>query len=195
MKLTPLIQKAINIASKLHNGQERKSDDNLPYIVHPFSVAWLLAEHTDDENIIAAGLLHDVIEDVAGYNFNNLADDFGANIAKLVKQVSEDKSITKPTNGKSVWQQRKEKYIAGLEQADSGALLIAAADKIHNLRSLQNAYRQQGASIWQRFAGTPDQQMWYYKSVLAVLKKYLNNSIVKDLDKEIANANQTLKLL
>ena len=91
MEITPKIQKAINMASQLHIGQTRKGGPDLPFIVHPFSVAWILANYTDNEDIIVAGLLHDVLEDVRGYKFDNLKNDFGEKIAKIVKEVSEDK--------------------------------------------------------------------------------------------------------
>ena len=55
MKLTAKIQKAIDLASMLHIGQVRKGNDDLPYISHPFSVAWILSEYTDDEDVVVAG--------------------------------------------------------------------------------------------------------------------------------------------
>ncbi|MEK7182016.1 MAG: HD domain-containing protein, partial [Patescibacteria group bacterium] len=63
MFLTPQIDKAIQRATVLHHGQERKGT-GAPYIVHPYAVAFLLAHYTDDEDVIIAGLLHDVLEDV-----------------------------------------------------------------------------------------------------------------------------------
>jgi len=52
MKLTQKIQQAINLASRLHLGQVRKGDSGLPYISHPFSVAWILSNYTEDEDIM-----------------------------------------------------------------------------------------------------------------------------------------------
>ena len=72
---TSHIQKAINKAADLHRGQIRKGD-GLPYIVHPFSVALILLKYTNDEDIIAAGLLHDVLEDVEGYEYEDLKRNF-----------------------------------------------------------------------------------------------------------------------
>jgi (p)ppGpp synthase/HD superfamily hydrolase len=68
MRLTPKIQKAINIAAEKHLRQKRKSTGR-PFIIHPFSVGFILSEFTNDEDIIAAGLLHDILEDVRGYTF------------------------------------------------------------------------------------------------------------------------------
>ncbi len=65
MLLTANLQRAINVAAQKHLGQTRKAD-GLPYIVHPFGVAWILANYTADEEIVISGLLHDVLEDVKG---------------------------------------------------------------------------------------------------------------------------------
>ena len=139
MKLTPKIQKAINRAAELHRKQIRKGD-GLPYIVHPFSVAWILSDYTTDEDIIVAGLLHDVLEDVRGYNYEDLKRDFGEKIAKIVREVSEEKENL----GKNNWKERKRKYLQHLKTANFEAKMICAADKIHNLSSLIEAYRKLG---------------------------------------------------
>ena len=80
MLLNPKIQKAIYIATHQHRHQKRKIND-MPYIVHPFSVAWLLSEQTKDEDVIVAGLLHDVLEDTDGYDYENIQKDFGDRVA------------------------------------------------------------------------------------------------------------------
>jgi (p)ppGpp synthase/HD superfamily hydrolase len=82
MKFTPTIYKAINLAAALHEGQESKGD-GLPYIVHPFSVAMILMEYSQDEDIIVAGLLHDTIEDT-GYTKEQMKEEFGERVTSLV---------------------------------------------------------------------------------------------------------------
>ncbi len=126
MKLTPKIQKAINKAAELHKNQTRKGIE-LPYIVHPFSVAMIILGYTNDENIIAAGLLHDVLEDAKDYNFKDLKKDFGEKIATIVKEVSQDG----PNLGRENWQERKESYLRHLRSASYEALMICAAGKVH----------------------------------------------------------------
>lgn len=73
MRLTSKIEKAINFAAQKHLGQIRKGD-GLPYIVHPFGVAWILSGYSTDEDVIVAGLLHDVLEDVNGLLFRRPAE-------------------------------------------------------------------------------------------------------------------------
>jgi len=183
MKLTPLIQKALRKASELHLGQCRKGSE-LPYIIHPVSVAIILSNYTNDEKIIAAGLLHDVLEDVPNYCFADLKRDFGIKVANLVKEVTEDKMAT--------WQTRKEKYIDHLKSASREALLIAAADKIHNLRSHADDHRAIGKEMWKKFNASPEKNLWFYGEVIKVLKKRLKGNIVKELESAYREAKRVI---
>lgn len=136
MKLTTKIQKAINVAAQLHLGQVRKSEDRLPYIVHPFAVAWILSDYTKDEEVIMAALLHDVLEDVEGYYFADLVRDFGEKVAAIVKGVSEEKDPIDHVGSASTWLVRKNGYLLNLETAPIESLLVSAADKINNLHTM-----------------------------------------------------------
>ena len=185
MKLTPKIQKAINKAAFLHLGQTRKSSDT-PYIVHPFSVACILSEYTDSEDVICAGLLHDVLEDVKGYLFVDLESEFGSRVAKIVREVSEDKDPG-DSRDKAIrtWQKRKEAYIANLKNDSEEALMVSCADKIHNLNSLIEVIKEQGGAVWKNFNAPdpkPDNTLWYYKEIFNVLKSRLKNDIVKEME-------------
>ncbi|MEI6379195.1 MAG: HD domain-containing protein [Candidatus Falkowbacteria bacterium] len=181
MKLTPLIQKAINYAAKLHAGQVRKASIELPYISHPYSVAWIVADYCQDEEVIAAALLHDVIEDVAGYSLAALELDFGPRVASLVQSVSEvDKSVGM---SQLPWRERKDAYLANLKTNEEGALYITAADKIHNLQSLIEAYLDRGEQIWSDFHSPADSKLWFYHEVLLILEKRLASPIVAELAK------------
>jgi len=192
MTLTPKIQQAINLASRLHFGQTRKGDSGLPYISHPFSVAWILSNYTKDEDIIAAGLLHDILEDVKGYYYADLAKDFGERVAQIVQGVSEDKDPNVESDDKVTWEERKQKYLADLKHDSDEALLVCAADKIHNLQSMINAYQEKGAALWDNFNAPKEKKLWLYGEILTYLKTRLDNKIVAEL--EIVY-NQALKVL
>jgi len=185
MKLTPKIQKAINFASRLHAGQARKDDDTMPYVSHAFSVGWILSEYTDDENVIAAGMLHDVLEDVKDYRFDDLKNDFGEEVAKIVKEVSEDKDPNIETDEKALWEERKAKYLKNLENDSFEGLMVCAADKIHNMRCLIKAYEEQGDELWGKFNAPADRKVWYYEEVYKILDNKLDNPIVGVLNTEI----------
>ena len=186
-RLTEKLQKAINTASRLHVGQVRKGDNDLPYISHPFSVAWILRDYTVDENTIIAGLLHDVLEDVAGYRYQELEKDFGEEVASLVKELSEDKDPNVQGDDKATWEYRKKRYLQGLKRHSEKALMVCAADKIHNLQTMIGAYKEQGEALWGKFNAPSDKKLWFYEEVLKVLKERgLDDRIVKDYEHELA---------
>jgi (p)ppGpp synthase/HD superfamily hydrolase len=192
MKLTTKIQKAINVASRLHLGQVRKGDSELPYISHPFSVAWILSNYTNDEDIIAGGLLHDVLEDVKGYYYDDLAKDFGKRVAQIVKGVSEDKDPNIENDDKATWETRKLKYLAGLESDSEESLMVCCADKIHNLQSMINAYEEKGEELWTHFNSPKEKKLWLYQEILKFMKIRLDNPIVAELEAVYAQAEKVL---
>ena len=169
MLLNPKIQKAIYIATHQHKHQERKSSE-LPYIVHPFSVAWLLSEQTKDEDIIVAGLLHDVLEDTDGYEYNDIVRDFGERVAKIVTEVTEDKTLP--------WRERKEKYIKVFESSSQESLMVATADKIHNLTSIHEDIVETGESPFGVKFRSCEESKWYYETVYDVISGRLENKIL-----------------
>ena len=133
---TPKIERAIHKAAVLHRHQIRKGKDELPYITHLFSVFVILAEYTEDEDILIAGLLHDTLEDTP-YTADELERDFGKKVRDIVLGVTEQKT----ENGVKIdWVERKKRYLRGLENAPEEALYVSAADKIHNFNSILESY-------------------------------------------------------
>jgi len=183
MELTDKIQRAINFAAQKHLGQKRK-DRELPYIVHPFSVAWILSGYTDDEDVIVAGLLHDILEDVKGCTCKDISGEFGENVAKIVKGVTEEKDPNIERDGKADWLGRKQKYIDNLKIVGLDSVLVSAADKIHNLQSMASAYEYIGDSLWGHFNAPEDKKLWFYEEVIKVVRQRLADSpVVDELEK------------
>jgi (p)ppGpp synthase/HD superfamily hydrolase len=185
MKLTKKIQKAINFCCRLHDGQVRKGDDGLPYASHPFSVAWILAEYTDDEDIIAAGLLHDVLEDVPGYRYEDMVRDFGERVAGIVKEVTEDKDPNVVSDDKATWEARKIKYLENLKNDSAEALMVCTADKIHNLRTMRAAYAEMGGKLWERFNAPAERKLWFYREIVKVLEGRVERRMWAELKEEL----------
>lgn len=181
MKFTPLLQKALNKAAFLHRKQKRKND-HLPYIVHPVSVTFILSEYTDDENTLAAALLHDVLEDVPNYGETALLEDFGPIITKIVKELSEDIDPNHPEDAKLTWQHRKQGYLAKLKTDSEEALLICSADKYHNLLSLREAYLKSGIKAFKIFHAPMSKQLWFYSEIIRLIKSRLNNPLIIKLE-------------
>lgn len=179
MKLTKKIQKALNVAATLHKDQKRKGVP-VPYIVHPFAVSIILSNYTNDEDIIIAGILHDVLEDCS-YTREQLIADFGQNIANIVMDVTEDLELKKEASKKDSWLERKNKYLEHLETSTEAALLVATADKINNLRTLGDAIEVDGEKVWDNFNSSPEQIRWYHQEILRIAKDKLPAEIIEEL--------------
>lgn len=179
MKLTPKITKAINIAATLHDGQERKGD-GLPYIVHPISVALILMDYTQDEDVILAGILHDTIEDT-DYTKEQMEENFSTRVVEFVLDVTEK-------NKDLPWQQRKDDYLKHLSTTCHESKLICAADKLHNLQSMLEAFRKFGDKALEKFNAPIDKKLWFYEECLKIFKndKEIPAQIIKDLESVLA---------
>lgn len=172
--LTPNINKAINIAATLHDGQERKGD-GLPYIVHSFSVALILIGYAADEDMIVAGILHDTIEDT-GYTKEQMEIEFGKRVTSLVTDLTE---LPKTYS----WQERKDSYLNHLKTASHESKLICAADKVHNLRSMLAAFQKFGEKAFEKFNAPADKKLWFYEECLKIFKN--DEKMPKELIEEI----------
>ena len=194
MLFTSKIQKAIRRASLLHEGQKRKCDGS-PYVTHLFGVALILAHYVSDEDVIVAGILHDVLEDVPKekYDASRMQKEFGDKVYAIVKEVTEDKDPQEDkTKNEALWIRRKENYINNLKNDSREALLVAAADKIHNLLSMLESHEKYGEEIWQHFHAPKDRRMWFYREVFVVLKERLTHPIVDELENVMKIAQEKL---
>ncbi|MCH7529953.1 bifunctional (p)ppGpp synthetase/guanosine-3',5'-bis(diphosphate) 3'-pyrophosphohydrolase [Patescibacteria group bacterium] len=178
MKLTPKIEKAIIKAAVLHRGQSRKGEVVYPYITHLYSVAIILSNYTDDEDVIVAGLLHDAIEDTK-YTPDKLENDFGKKVREIVLGVTENYSNE---NKKNSWKERKEKYAANLHGASDESVLVSAADKIHNLNTTIADYKKHGPVIWGNFNAPIEEQMQFYSNILKICHERLKSNIVSEFE-------------
>lgn len=125
----PAVFKAANFAAQRHAGQRRKGAAGEPYINHLLEVAWLLVEESggEDVELVVAGLLHDVVEDTETTR-EEVAREFGEDVAGLVMEVTDDKRLPK--------QARKDLQVQTAPHKTPRAQKLKAADKISNLRSL-----------------------------------------------------------
>ncbi len=199
MLLTSKIEKAIVRSAELHRHQQRKAG-GAPYVVHPFAVAFLLAHYSEDEDVICAGLLHDILEDVPKYGADRMREEFGERVYNIVREVTEDHEEEGPIqffpygghSRKKHWKDRKEGYLKRLEDDSPEGLMIAAADKIHNLRSLVDGYIEEGEAIWKTFPAGKEETWWFYQSVLAVLTRRLAHPLVEELRIALQEAEEKM---
>ncbi|ULT57698.1 HD domain-containing protein [Neobacillus drentensis] len=171
-----VIEKALQIAAKAHVKQRRKGSD-IPYIVHPVAVGMILMKAGYDETLIAAGILHDTVEDT-DLSLQDIEQEFGFKIAEIVRGCSEpDKSLT--------WDLRKKHTIEYLKNAPSDIRAVACADKLHNVRSITNDYNQVGNEIWSKFNAGKEKQEWYYTHIVESLKYQNSFPLVEELEEAV----------
>jgi guanosine-3',5'-bis(diphosphate) 3'-pyrophosphohydrolase len=129
MQSIVLITGAMEFAAHKHTDQKRKGKRAEPYVNHLVEVARLLADATSGEDpaLVAAGLLHDTVEDT-DTTFAELEREFGAEVAGLVQEVTDDKNLKKEV--------RKRLQIEMAGKKSPRARLIKIADKTSNLRSI-----------------------------------------------------------
>ena len=179
-----ILEEAIIYATVLHQGKVRKFG-NRPYILHPLEVAQILSTLTDDEEVIAAGILHDIVEDTDG-TLPEIEKRFGKRVADLVSSESE---VEYPDEERSAtWKRRKEGSLQILKNSqDIGVKMLWLADKLSNIRSLAGMYSEIGEALWENLnQSDPAMQRWYYQSVAEILEFSLNKTgAFKELIKHI----------
>lgn len=126
-----LLGRAYDVASKMHDGQLRKSGE--PYLIHPIAVVTILAELGMDDDTLVAGLLHDVVEDTE-YTKDQLTEDFGEESALLVDGVTKLGSITFENKEERQAENLRKMFLA--MSKDIRVLIIKLADRLHNLRTI-----------------------------------------------------------
>lgn len=128
-----LIEKAYHFAKEHHEGQFRKSGE--PYVVHVIQVANTLAELHCGPKTIAAGLLHDTVEDCDGVTNETIEEEFGKEISTLVDAVTKIGKITFKDEREYLASNHRKLFIAMAK--DIRVILIKLADRLHNMRTLQ----------------------------------------------------------
>ncbi|MBW2268326.1 MAG: HD domain-containing protein [Deltaproteobacteria bacterium] len=157
---------AAAFALAAHAGQRRKGS-GAPYACHLLQVAGLVLEHGGGSAQAVAGLLHDVVED-CGVAIEELESRFGGDVAGIVA-VCTDLLPGDTADAKSPWLERKRGYLAALREAPLEVLLVVGCDKLDNLRSLIGDLEAEGVGVFDRFNGTPEQTLWYYREVCLLL--------------------------
>ena len=164
---TDILDKAIIFAVKAHNGIARKGG-NLPYIIHPMEAVSIAATMTDDQELLAAAALHDVVEDTE-VTLEEIRREFGDRVANLVDNESEKKT---PGRESETWHERKEKAMARIEQSSRESKIVAMGDKLSNMRAIYRDYRALGDKVWDRFnTKDPAEHAWHYRELYKALSE------------------------
>ena len=164
-----LVSEAIVFAVKAHDGMRRKKGES-PYILHPMEAAVIVGTMSDDQDLIAAAALHDVVED-AGITLDEVEARFGKRVRELVESETENKREDLPPS--STWRIRKEETLNVLKNAEDTAVLIVwLGDKLANMRAIYRDFKVEGNAMWQRFNQKDvAEQAWYYRSIAKLTER------------------------
>lgn len=170
------LMRGIATASRAHDGHYRKGP-GVPYISHPMAVMLIAASVTNDEDVLLAALFHDILEDVPeNYSRAEMEDEFGPRVVEIVEGVTKNSSLPS-------WQERADAYLEQLSRGSAESIIVAAADKFHNLSQTLEDLDREGHSLWRRFRSTPSQQLWWYTNVRNVIAERLPDMpLLDDLD-------------
>ncbi|MDP3958184.1 MAG: HD domain-containing protein [bacterium] len=180
MKKVSLIETAARIAIEAHASQKRKDDDS-PYIAHPFMVAMKLLKNGFPDEVVAAALVHDVLEDTKTTE-EDLKKDLGERILNIVKTLSEDKSLP--------WEERKKKYIESVRNGSKEAKAVSISDKIHNAEGVLAAYELEGPKMWRHFSRGKDSKLWFEEECLKMFKETFPHKMVDEYGALVAKLRQ-----
>lgn len=163
-----ILDQAILWATQAHSGAVRKGG-RVPYILHPLESAAIAATMTSDLEVLAAAVLHDVVEDTS-CTLEELRTHFGPRVAALVAADTENKRPG--SSPASTWRLRKEETIRLLrEEKRVEVKIIVLGDKLSNLRSMYRDHLAEGDSFWDRFhQKDPLEHRWYYREIGAALE-------------------------
>ena len=174
---TTLLDRAILFAVKAHAGTERRGK-GFPYIVHPMEAVAIAATITPDQEILAAAVLHDVVEDT-GISADEIRREFGDRVADLV--VAESDVFIEGVSEEDSWHTRKQAAIDRLREAPADAKIVAIGDKLSNMRAIARDYAEKGDALWNIFhTKDPAEHQWHYRGLADSLKELDGTAAYKE---------------
>ena len=184
---TTLLDRAIVFAVRAHAGTERRGK-GFPYIVHPMEAVEIVATMTKDQELLAAAVLHDTVEDT-DTTVEQIRTEFGDRIASLV--ASESDIVVDGVNEEDSWHARKQAAIDRLARASHDAKMVALGDKLSNMRAIARDYAQQGDALWNLFhVKDRKEHEWHYRGLADSLRELQETCAYKEFEQLI---NQVFK--
>jgi (p)ppGpp synthase/HD superfamily hydrolase len=175
-----LVKRALDHAAVWHRDQKRKYPGfEVPYMSHPAGVAVLLARHGFDDEVIAAGALHDVLED-CNVGAGELVSLFGQRVADLVAAVSEpDKELP--------WEERKRRYVERFARDPWDVQAISIADKVDNFQSILVCAAEYGPdATWRMFRRGRERQLEQFDAMARVIATLVEHPLLREFEASLA---------
>ena len=184
---TRLLDRAIVFAVRAHAGTERRGK-GFPYIVHPMEAVEIVATMTSDQELLAAAVLHDTVEDT-DTTVEQIRTEFGDRIASLV--ASESDIVLDGVSEEDSWHARKQAAIDRLARASYDAKMVALGDKLSNMRAIARDYAQQGDALWNLFhVKDRKEHEWHYRGLADSLRELQETFAYQEFEQLI---NQVFK--
>jgi len=176
-------ERALVYAHRVQCGQVRDGTDS-PHISHLLGVSALVIENGGSEDQAIAALLHDAVEDEDGeLRLDEIEEAFGPEVAQIVRECADAWVDPMPP-----WRERKAKFLDSIGRRHEESLLLIAADKLHECRTIIAEHRTAGPDIWVRFDGGRVETTWYYQELAERVARRLENRLAN----ELRNAVDTL---
>ena len=165
---TAILDRAIIFAVKAHTGTERRGK-GYPYIIHPMEAVEIVATMTKDQELLAAAILHDTVEDT-NVTVDQIREEFGDRVAELVASESDEMPVG--VSEEDSWHARKQAAIDRLSKASREAKIVAMGDKLSNMRAIARDYAEQGDKLWNLFhVKDRKSHEWHYRGLADALKE------------------------
>lgn len=183
LRLSGRFTKAVEFARELHT--EFRKGTRIPYMAHLLGVASLVLGEAGGripvtEDMAIAAILHDVVEDHGGApRLEEVRKEFGSDVARMVEGLSD--TLAEDHDKKEGWEERKRNYLERLRSEPEDVLLISCADKLYNAKAILDDYKEIGPAVFERFKRGADEQLWYFRELLAVFQARLGGRMVDEL--------------
>ena len=176
---TTLLDRAIIFAVRAHAGTERRGK-GFPYIVHPMEAVEIVATMTSDQELLAAAVLHDTVEDT-DVTIEQIRAEFGERVASFVAVESDEPHQSR--DSVENWRARKQAAIDRLARASRDAKIVALGDKLSNMRAIARDYAEQGDRLWNLFhANDPKDHEWHYRGLADALSELRDTLAYKEFE-------------
>ena len=174
-----LLDRAIVFAVRAHAGTERRGK-GFPYIVHPMEAVEIAATMTPDQEVLAAAVLHDTVEDT-DVTIEQIRSEFGERVASFVATESDEPH--QRLDSVENWRARKQAAINRIARASRDAKIVALGDKLSNMRAIARDYAEQGDRLWNLFhSKNPKDHEWHYRGLADALSELRDTVAYKEFE-------------